>query len=235
MESANKTVAHMGELLEGIDIAMLTTVGARGHLVSRPLSTQQAQYHGTRLWFLTEVDSPKVAEIRRHPKVNLAYASKEKNTYVSISGRARSFHDQAKIDELWNDAMKAFFPKGSTDPNLVLLEVDAHTVEYWDGPGTLIGKLVTFLIARVTKNEEVMGENRILDLSGPRRSSRLPPSAKGARPARKTAKRPAAKKAATPAAKAPAKKAVKTAARKRPAKAAKKTPAPKAGTTARKR
>lgn len=236
MESVNKTIAQLGELLEGIDIAMLTTVGARGHLVSRPLSTQQAEYNGTRLWFLTEADSPKVAEIRRHPKVNLAYASKEKNTYVSISGSARTFHDQAKIDQLWNDAMKAFFPKGNTDPNLVLLEVDARTVEYWDGPGTFLGKLVTFIIARVTKNEEVMGENRILDLSGPRTSSRLPPSAKGARPARAAGRKPAAKavakkaakaagkKVAKPAAKSPAKKTLTPTASKRTSTAAKKSP-----------
>jgi general stress protein 26 len=246
MEAANTTEAHLGELLEGIDIAMLTTVGAQGHLVSRPLSTQQAEYRGTTLWFLTEADSPKVAEIRRQPKVNLAYASKEKNTYVSISGKARTFHDQAKIDELWSDAMKAFFPKGRTDPNLVLLEVEARTVEYWDGPGSFLGKLVTFIVARVTHNEEVMGENRIIDLSGKRVSSRRPPSSKGSKPAsaaakkaltkpRKSATKTAAKagrKAAVkPAKAAPRKSPTKAAAKKtaRPAakKAVKKTPAKK--------
>lgn len=72
MATTDKHAALLGKLLENIDIAMLTTVGANGYLVSRPLSTQQAQFDGKRVWFFTEADSPKIDEIRRHPKVNLA-------------------------------------------------------------------------------------------------------------------------------------------------------------------
>jgi len=189
----SKTAALLGKLIEDIDIAMLTTVGAQGHLVSRPLSTQRSQYDGRRVWFFTEGDSPKVSEIRRHPKVNLAYASKDKNTYVSLSGVAKVKRDQALIDRFWNDAMKAFFPKGKQDPNLVLIEVEPSTVEYWDGPGTWLGQAIAFVVARVTKREEVMGENRLLDLRSKPARSKLPPSHADARPRGK----PAAKKAAT--------------------------------------
>ena len=176
MASTKGDLKRIGGLLKKIDIAMLTTVGTGGFLMSRPLSTQQARFDGERVWFFTEADSPKVAEIRRNPKVNLAYASKGKNVYVSLSGTARANRDQAAIDALWNDALKAFFPKGRNDPNLVLLEVEVNSIEYWDGPGTWIGKAIGFLIARVTRNEEVMNENRIIDLSGPRPRKRLPPS-----------------------------------------------------------
>ena len=193
MESPNQTAALLGKLLENIDIAMLTTVGKQGYLVSRPLSTQKSSFDGRRVWFFTEADSPKIAEIRRNAKVNLAYASKDKNTYVSVAGHASINRDRAKIEELWSDALKAFFPKGKDDPNLVLLEVEVRTVEYWDGPGTLIGKLVTFIIARVTKKEEVMGENRLLDLRGKRATSHKPPSAAGAK--RTGGSKAAAKKA----------------------------------------
>ena len=204
MASLGKDAALLGRLLEDIDIAMLTTVGADGYLVSRPLSTQQARFDGKRVWFFTEADSPKVGEIQRNPRVNLAYVSPEKNTYVSLAGRARLSRDRARINALWSDAMKAFFPGGKDDPNLVLLEVTLRSAEYWEGPSTLLGKLVTFVIARVTGDEEVMGENRLVDLAGKRRTSRLPPSHKDARPAR-------ARKAAKVARKAPAKKATPTA------------------------
>ena len=82
----------------------------------------------------------------------------------SLTGTARVNRDRDMIDALWSDAAKAFFPKGKDDPNLVLLEVTLRSAEYWDGPSTTIGKLVTFVVARLTKNEEVMGENRIVDL-----------------------------------------------------------------------
>ena len=217
--NAGKPAEVLGKLLEDIDIAMFTTVGADGYLVSRPLSTQEASYDGRRVYFFTEADSPKVAEVRRHPKVNLAYASRDKNTYVSLAGRCTINRDRALIGQFWNDALKAFFPKGTDDPNLVLLEVEPRTVEYWDGPGTFIGKAISFIVARVTKREEVMGENRMLDLRSKPARSRLPPSHADARP-RKAAKKPSEKKA--PAGKAAPKKATakKSAAKKAPAKKA---------------
>ena len=208
-------VELLGKLLENIDIAMFTTVGSDGYLVSRPLSTQKSTYDGRRVWFFTEADSPKVGEVRRHPKVNLAYASKEKNTYVSIAGVASVNRDRALIEQFWSDALKAFFPKGKEDPNLVLLEVEPRTVEYWDGPGSLVGKAIAFLVARVTKKEELMGENRMLDLRKSAVRAKLPPSHADARKPR-AAKKAAVKKAA-------AKKAVakKAAPRKAPKRASK--------------
>jgi len=210
MAASNKKSETIAKLLENIDVAMFTTIGADGYLVSRPLSTQKASFDGERVWFFVEADSPKVAEIRRNKKVNLAYASKDKNTYVSLAGDARANRDKGKIDELWSDAYKAYFPRGKADPNLALLEVQVRTVEYWDGPGSWLGKAVSFAIARITKNEEVMGENRIIDLKKPSKP-RLPPSHKNAK---KSAKQSPAKK--RPAAKKTAKKTTKKAAKRTP-------------------
>jgi len=204
MAKARKPADLLGKLLEDIDIAMLTTIGRDGYLVSRPLSTQKSAFDGSRVWFFTEADSPKVGEIARNAKVNLAYASKDKNTYISIAGVASVNRDPVLVEQFWSDAMKAFFPRGKNDPNLVLLEIEPRTVEYWDGPGTWIGKLLSFLVARVTKKEELMGENRLLDLRTKPARSRLPPSHADARP-RKATKKAAAKK--PPAKKTTAKKA----------------------------
>ncbi len=216
---ARQTVRQIAELLEKIDTAMLTTVGPDGFLVSRPLSTQDSAFDGKRVWFFTEADSPKVAEIERNPKVNLAYASKDHNTYISLAGTASVNRDRRRIGRLWNDAMKAFFPNGKDDPNLVLLEVQTHSIEYWDGPGSLIGKLVSFVVARVTRDEEVMGKNRLVDMTGKRSTSMLPPSHKDApagarKAARQVLKKPAPQATATaraPAASRPTGKAAKTA------------------------
>ena len=222
--STSETAQRLAKVVEKIDIAMFTTVGPGGYLVSRPLSTQTASFDGERIWFMTEADSPKVAEIRRHPKVNVAYASKDANTYISAAGDARVRRDQDLIDGFWNDAMKAFFPKGKDDPNLTLIEVQVRTIEYWDGPGSWLGKAATFLVARVTGNDDVMGQNRIVDLATGR--SRKPPGAD--RPGSRRA--PTPKAARTGARGGAAKKTtkIKPAARKTGAKSvAKKTAAKK--------
>lgn len=237
MAKRKQEVEHLAKLMKKIDIAMLTTVGKGGYLVSRPLSTQTVEFDGERIFFMTEADSPKVAEIRRNPKVNVAYASKDANTYISAAGSARVRRDQALIDAFWNDAMKAFFPNGKDDPNVTLIEVQVGTIEYWDGPGSWIGKAATFLVARVTGNDDVMGENRIIDLSTGRSvkppgsdkpGTRRAPTPRKA-PAKKAAKKAAGKSAAASGrktAKAPAKEsAAKSATRKAATrKAAKKSP-----------
>ncbi|UNK42736.1 pyridoxamine 5'-phosphate oxidase family protein [Luteimonas sp. S4-F44] len=187
-EEDAKTIAS---LIDDIDITMFTTVARGGALVSRPLSTQKAQFDGERIWFFVAADSPKIDEIARNPNVNLAYASQRRNTYVSVSGRARVSDDRTKVVAFWNDALKAYFPGGIDDPNLALVEVEAHTAEYWDAPGTLIGKAIAFATARVTKRENTMGENRIVDLRGERKTSRPPPSRKA------RGKAPAASKTAS--------------------------------------
>lgn len=213
MASRKENTQRLAKLMEKIDIAMFTTVAKDGSLVSRPLSTQAAEFDGERVWFFTAADSPKVAEIRRHPKVNVAYASRDRNTYISAAGDARVHRDQARIDRYWNDALKAFFPEGRKDPNLALIEVRVRTVEYWDGPGSWLGKAITFVVARVTGNDDVMAENRIVDLATGR--SRTPPSsdsragrravAAGASTARKRVPRKNASSATTPTKAAPRK------------------------------
>ncbi|WP_425491754.1 pyridoxamine 5'-phosphate oxidase family protein [Luteimonas saliphila] len=194
MATRKQEIEHLAKLMNKIDIAMLTTIGKGGHLVSRPLSTQCATFDGERVWFMSEADTPKVGEIRRHPKVNVAYSSKDANTYLSIAGEARAVRDQALIDRFWNDAMKAFFPNGKDDPNVILIEVAVDTIEYWDGPGSWLGKALTFAVARVTGKEEVMGENRIVDLR--KRTSRKPPSSEGA-PKKRATKRSSTRSTAT--------------------------------------
>jgi general stress protein 26 len=194
---AEKT-RQIAALLEQIDFCMFTTVGQDGYLVSRPLSTQAAEFDGERLWFFTSARSPKVREIASHPQVNCAYVSKDKNVYASVAGVAQVTRDQALIDRFWKDAYKAYFPKGRKDPNVALIEVNVRTVEYWDGPDTWIGKSIAFLIARVTKREEVMGENKLLRVAkgAPRKKTASGKSASKKTATKKTAsKRSASRKA----------------------------------------
>ena len=161
-------------LMKGIDIAMFTTWGESGFPVSRPLSTQEAEFDGKALWFFTRRSSAKVEEIRRNPKVNVAYASKERNVYLSVAGTAEAIADQALIDVFWNDAMKAFFAGGRTDPDLVLLKVTVHTVEYWDGPSTVLCKAIAFVISRVRKDDSAMGDSGQLRMAPAKKAGRAP-------------------------------------------------------------
>ncbi|GAB2515662.1 pyridoxamine 5'-phosphate oxidase family protein [Lysobacter humi (ex Lee et al. 2017)] len=151
------------ELIKGMHVAMLTTQAEDGRLLSRPLGTQGVERDGD-LWFVTGFDSEKVREIEANPQVNVAYSSKDKNTYVSIAGLAGITRDRATIEAHWTPAMSIFFPDGKDDPNLCMLRVQAQSAEYWDGPGSAAGKALYFLMTAVNKNPGNLSENVRLDL-----------------------------------------------------------------------
>ena len=163
MNDRAENIRHLAELIQDVDIAMMTTVAKDGRLVSRPLGTQDVEFDGD-LWFATECDSGKVDEIAAHPNVNVSYASKGKNTYVSVAGRASIVRDRARIEALWSPAMKLFFPGGKDDPNLCLIRVEVDSAEYWDGPGTIMGKALYFALSAVTNDPGTLSENERIRL-----------------------------------------------------------------------
>lgn len=114
------------ELIEGMHVPMLTTQAEDGRLLSRPLGTQGGERDGD-LCFVTGSDSGKVCEIEANPQVNVAYASKHENTYVSIAGLASVTRDRATIAANWTPAMSFFFPEGKDDPNLCMLRMQAQS------------------------------------------------------------------------------------------------------------
>ncbi|WP_182655488.1 pyridoxamine 5'-phosphate oxidase family protein [Stenotrophomonas lacuserhaii] len=156
-------ITQLAALIKDVEVAMFTTTGVDGRLYSRPLGTQEVEFDGD-LWFATSADSPKVAEIALNPRVNVAYASPSKNSYVSVAGTARIVDDRAKIDALWSPAMKLFFPEGKDDPNLRLIHVQAESAEYWDGPGTLLGRALSFVLSAVQDEPSRLGDNGFVDL-----------------------------------------------------------------------
>jgi general stress protein 26 len=159
----SEAYAKVNDLIKGIKFAMLTTVGPDGHLRSRPMDTQQIEFDGD-LWFFTEADAPKVADIARNNKVNVSYANPEKQRYVSVQGHAILIRDQAKNKELWSPEHKIWFPNGPEDPNLGLIKVQVEEIEYWDSASNPVGRAIDFVKALVTGNEREMGENEKIKL-----------------------------------------------------------------------
>ncbi|HYN84850.1 MAG TPA: pyridoxamine 5'-phosphate oxidase family protein [Pyrinomonadaceae bacterium] len=156
-------VKKLGELIRDVEFAMLTTVEEDGHLRSRPMQTQRADFDGT-LWFFTHAREPKVEDVERDPHVCVAYAKPEANRYVSVSGTAGVVRDRAKIEELWNPALKAWFPEGLDDPNIALIRVAVERAEYWDAPSSTFVQVAGFIKAVATGEEYRPGENEKLNL-----------------------------------------------------------------------
>jgi general stress protein 26 len=151
------------EMIKDIKMAMLVTQDTEGNLFARPMVAQERD-ENDQLWFFTAADSPKVQEIKVNSKVLLSYAESDGSCFVSLSGEAGIVKDRAKIRELWEESLKAWFPEGVDDPNLCLIEVNPLSAEYWDQPSSKFVQAFGYLKARITGNPEEMGENRTIRL-----------------------------------------------------------------------
>ncbi len=162
MKSRDEAIEKLKELTEGIDFCMLTTVDA-GQLRSRPMSTQELDEHGN-LWFFTSEQTHKVEEIEKDDRVNAAYSKPEDDTFVSVSGRATVEKNRAKIEELWDPILKAWFPEGLDSPDLCLLKVDIESAEYWEAESGKLVEIAGFVKALVTGTSAEWGANEKIEL-----------------------------------------------------------------------
>ncbi|MEO6588550.1 MAG: pyridoxamine 5'-phosphate oxidase family protein [Pyrinomonadaceae bacterium] len=161
-DKRQESIEKLNELIKEIQTAMLTTIDG-GVLRSRPMATQEAKFEGT-LFFLTGAQTHKEEELKKDNRVNVSYADTSDNAYVSVSGTAETYHDQKKIDELWNPFYKAWFPDGQTDSNIRVLKVSVEQAEYWDSSSSAIVHLVGFLKALATGEQYSGGENEKVNL-----------------------------------------------------------------------
>lgn len=151
------------DLIKDIRVAMMTTVDTDGSLRSRPMHSLQPDAQGA-LWFFTRASAPKTGEIEREHRVNLAFADLDDQNYVSVSGYAQVVRDRDRIDQFWSEPMRAWFPKGKSDPDIALVKVRPEKAEYWDSPSSTIVHMYGYAKAVVTGESPNPGDNAKVDL-----------------------------------------------------------------------
>ena len=137
------------EKIKDVRIAMLTSFNEQHQLHSRPMGTIKPDADGS-LLFLIDKEHALAHEVQKDSQVNLTYSDPGQNIYVSVTGRASTSHDQAKINDLWNESFKAWFPKGKEDPSITILKVTVDQAEYWDTPSSFISVAYGYVRALVT-------------------------------------------------------------------------------------
>lgn len=130
----NDRLGKLCELLKGFSTAMLVTHSEKGGLRARPMALVEVE-SSCRLWFITSQESAKVHEIEKDRDVMVICQDGEK-VHVSLSGRAHLERDQARVDRVWRESFKAWFPRGKTDLEIIFIAVSPLDAEYWDNRGT---------------------------------------------------------------------------------------------------
>ena len=152
---SNASLAHIAGLIDGLSIAMLTTVEADGALASRPMAVLEMDASGA-LWFFTSLKSSKVDHLR---VVNLSFADVSNGTYVSLSGRGEIDTDRGRIAQLWTAFAKPWFPDGPDSPDLALLKFIPDAADYWDAPNSTMVRAFGVMASIVAGKPVGMGEH----------------------------------------------------------------------------
>ena len=126
-ESTKKLV----EVVEDIKTCMFTTTDKYCNVFSRPMLTIKMDNEYC-LWYFINRHSDKMKDISTGKQVTLVYSHPGKSTYMNILGKCETVADENKTKELWQPALKSYFPQGIEDPSLCLLKVVIDEAHYWD-------------------------------------------------------------------------------------------------------
>jgi general stress protein 26 len=158
-----RALDELTRLIDGVAVAMVTTIADDSQLVCRPMLLERLEPDGS-LTFLTHLSSQKVHEIASEPRVNVSFVSSKGDRYVSISGTAAATHDPTRMRELWNPTYRAWFPHGPDDPDGGILTIAIERIEYWDVPTSRLVRLWCAVKAVATGRVFEAGEHRRVDL-----------------------------------------------------------------------
>ena len=127
---AKKSMQSIAAKMKDLDICMMSTQTARGQVASRPMSNNgQVEYNGVSYFFTWEKGNL-VKEIKADPQVNLSFSG-PKRLYLSVSGKAKLVSKRSAMEEHWTDSLNQWFKKGLDTPGVIMIEVKAKSVRYW--------------------------------------------------------------------------------------------------------
>jgi general stress protein 26 len=146
------------EVVGKVGVCMMTTHFADG-LRARPLEARADRDENV-IWFLSDRRGAKDDEIEAYPSICLTFIDPKEKVYLSISGTASAARDPERAKNLWNKEQQAWWPKGPSDPNVLVIAFRPQRAEIWDGPASSAIASYEFAKARATGTRPNLGENR---------------------------------------------------------------------------
>lgn len=136
-----KTLSDVAEDMRDIDFCTLATIAVDGSIASRPMSNNSNVEYDGDSWFFTTEDTTMVRDIQSDPRVALTYAGKggvkglfgAPGMFIHAVGKAELVRDKSLFEKYWDKGLEHWYPEGIETPGLLLINVKAHRIHYWDG------------------------------------------------------------------------------------------------------
>jgi len=104
---------------------------------SQPMTAQTLEDERHAVWFFTGRDN----RVAMGGPAMAQFMSKGHDFFACLHGTLSDDTNMAMIDRLWSDQVKAWFPDGKDDPNLLLLRFDLESAEMWRAEAGMISAI----------------------------------------------------------------------------------------------
>ena len=137
-KTAKQHLEHIVEAMKNIDFVMLNTHTANGQIGARPMSNnRQVDFDGDSYYFTWE-DCRMVDDIKSNPKVGLSLQGSPHpegmpGIFIAVEGKADIIRDKEEFKKHWTEELSRWFKDGVDTEGMVMLQVKANRVAYWDG------------------------------------------------------------------------------------------------------
>lgn len=138
MAQSPKSLFEISAEIRKIDFCMLVTRAQDGSLAGRPMSNnQEVEYAGTSYFFSYE-DTRTIEDIVRDAQVGMTYRTPAgqggaPGMFVHVEGEAEIVKDKARFADHCDKSLDRWFPEGVDTDGLVMLDIPAKRIHYWDG------------------------------------------------------------------------------------------------------
>ncbi|MEO7444573.1 MAG: pyridoxamine 5'-phosphate oxidase family protein [Ferruginibacter sp.] len=127
---ANKTLRYISTKMKHLDICMMSTLGSREELHTRPMSNNKDVKYKGESFFFSLSDTRKFKDIQREKSVTLSFSG-EKGLCIIITGKARLIKSKPILQKHWVPSLKQWFSDGVDTSDLVLISVKAKVIKSW--------------------------------------------------------------------------------------------------------
>lgn len=145
---------HLIDIIRRFDSAIVLTRDPERGRHGRPMAVVAVEENGD-IYFVTDLGSPKVAEINRDDDVVVTFQSGHR--FAVVEGPADLIVEQRLVDKYWQDSWRLWFPEGRQDWRLCLIRVTPAWGEYWDRGGLESVRFV-FDAAKALATRTIPGE-----------------------------------------------------------------------------
>ena len=150
-EQREKLLQVSKEIMNSANTCALITLDDEGRPRVRAMSPFPPEEDFT-VWFGTNTNSRKVAQIKNDSRVTLYYLDNDESGYVMMYGRAELVNENAEKEKRWKREWEAFYPENRE--NYLLIKVVPEWLEVSSAPRGIIGNTVTWQPPKVNMNAE---------------------------------------------------------------------------------